>query len=890
MRCCGKGRVAAGIGGVVAALFAIVWRAVPAAADGQPVGDWPTLRQNQQLTGLQPMPGAMRTAPKPVARLSFGKGIGMLTPFASRAGGPVDRVLGIASGAARCYTPAGKLLWSTHPVGLNLDSLVTAEDLDGDGEAELAIMAGRPTQPLGAAVLLNASNGKLRWRYDVEPMSYDWKLLAGAYVPNMPNKQLVVVMHGYPPDPKNGYIVLFRFEAAGRAPKQLWRFDFDHYTCFPNIMQADVNGDGDLELCVETHSRMWVMEARTGRVLQYIKWEVAPATDRSYGLVRFQDLNGDGLPEFICIGDFSTHHEVLANEKGRFRLAWVHAWPESVTTRTIATNWPDPPIADIDGDGRLDMVVSMYKAEGEPSWAIRVYDAMTGVLKAVCPGRVAVQAVDMDGDGRAELLADITGDPNRREIAGACLLKWDGQGLKPVWSGPGARSVAPPAQSEQAAAKVRPDAHVATPDGRMRLTWGSGAVGVAPDPEKPAPGFDFSHIPADVGFFPAPPLVADMDGDGVNELIHDHNGKVAVYRLQGKAGFHKVAEYASDAAPAVADVDGDGRQELIIGSASASADTVVRALRLGPPDTVVWEARLPRPDRPGLPFGKPLYLQTGRFLGRAGQDVYVYVGTPVVRSLMLDGGTGRPVWEVDKLPKLERYMAPTKNLAAVWDVDGDGKDDLVFTCPDYYCVASGPTGALIVGPAFPPDTFKQASQGLYTRPVVLQRTGREAAVCLTSGHYFQAAMSSRAVAIWYKLPATGQAPSGSEGFLRRTDGSWLMGFGRQDGRFACVEVDTGKALWEAPIQATVSETASCDVDGDGRAEFVFGTSHGEVVCLRPGPRGPETVWRVRTGGWTGAPVIADIDGDRLPEIIVPVSDGTLTVLKGATGRPAQRSR
>jgi outer membrane protein assembly factor BamB len=117
-----------------------------------------------------------------------------------------------------------------------------------------------------------------------------------------------------------------------------------------------------------------------------------------------------------------------------------------------------------------------------------------------------------------------------------------------------------------------------------------------------------------------------------------------------------------------------------------------------------------------------------------------------------------------------------------------------------------------------------------------------------------------------------------------------MGFGRQDGRFACVEVETGKTLWEAPIQATVSETASCDVDGDGRAEFVFGTSHGEVVCLRPGRRGAGTVWRVRTGGWTGAPVIADIDGDRLPEIIVPVSDGTLTVLKGATGRPAQRAR
>ena len=78
----------------------------------------------------------------------------------------------------------------------------------------------------------------------------------------------------------------------------------------------------------------------------------------------------------------------------------------------------------------------------------------------------------------------------------------------------------------------------------------------------------------------------------------------------------------------------------------------------------------------------------------------------------------------------------------------------------------------------------------------------EPTVCLVNGHYFQAAMTLRAQPKWYRLPETGVAPAGAEGFLRLADGSWLMGFGRQDGRFVCVEVETGKTRWELPLEAS----------------------------------------------------------------------------------------
>lgn len=869
--------------GVAGGALALPLAASGSATEPPAAGDWPTARQNNRLTGAQSLAGRMARPPRAAGRLEFGAGHGTLRPFALRPGGEPDRVLEIASGVVRCYRPDGGLAWEEHPLGLNFDALVAAEDIDGDGRVELALTAGRPTQPYGAAVLLDAETGRTILRYDVEPMSYDWKLLVDHYLPGGAGKQIIVIMHGYPPDTRNGYVVLFDFKRPGAPPRQRWRYDFDHYTCFPSVLMADVDGDGTKELCIETHSHMWVMDALTGAVRQYVEWDTAPASVRSYGLIRFQDLNGDGLPEFLCIGDFATHHEVLLNDRGKLKLAWLHAWPESVTTRAIATSWPDPPVADIDGDGRLEMLVNMFKATDEARWAIRIYDALTGDVKAMVWDRVAVQTIDLDGDGAAEVLADVSTDPNRSRAEGACLLKWRDGSMAEVWSEASARAVSPPRHQGDAATAMLGAARVQSGGVARGLTW-SGKVVVAGAPS-PAPAprtLDLSRIPARSGSLVAPPVVADVDGDGVNEVVHAHGGKVSVYRWGRDGAFEKLAEHRSDAQPVLADVDGDGRPELLVGTASVSADPVVRAVRLGAGGGVAWQARLERPKRAGLPFGRPLYFQTGRFLGRKGDDVYVYVGTPLVRSLMLDGSTGRLVWELEKLASIERYLAPTRNLAAVWDTDGDAREDLVFTCPDYYCVASGPTGKLLVGPRFPPEIFKQPSQGLYTMPVVLDGAGGPPTVCLVDGHYFEGAMSDRAAPKWYRLPTVGHARAGAEGFLRDEDGRWLMGIGRQDGVFACVDVETGRLLWEYPTHATPSGVVSGDVDGDGRAEFVFGTSHGHLYALRPERKGPRLVWRVSLPGWVGEPVLADVDGDGASEILVPVADGTLTLLKGAT--------
>ena len=861
--------------------------ALLAAAIGAPTlkelpGTWPVPRQNRCLTGIQPLAGRMRVAPHIAAELAFPRVQGALTGLASKPGGAVDRALVTGNGGLRCYRLDGSLLWEAHPAGLNFESLVAAEDLDGDGRVELALTAGRPTQPLGAAVLLDAESGKVLYQYDVEPMSYWWTMKVDRFLPGAGGKQLLICEHGYPPDAKFGYLALLAFEKPGEKPRLHWRYDFDHYTCFPALLTADVDGDGVNEICVECHSRMWVVDAPTGKVKQFLTWDVSPANLRSYGLVRFQDLNGDGLPEFLCLANFSQHHEVLLNEKGRLRLAWTHGWDTSVTTQTIATTWPDPPVADVDGDGKLELVVNLFASDQQPRWMVRIYDALTGVLKATALDRVATYLIDEDGDGAAELLADISHDPTLTSIEGACLLKPQGSACREVWRQEGVRS-APvlPLKRTDAATQMPEAVFVEDKSGTQRLSWaaGHGVVLKAGSPAKAAAGPDFSRIPPTIGPALNPPLVADVDGDGRNEVIHWHQGQVTGYRYQGGRGFKRLSVHPSAAAPALADLDGDGKLEMVIGDSGPTTETVIQAVRPGRKPELLWKVTLRPPERPGLPHGPPLAFQTGRFLGRTGYDLYVYVGTPHMRSLMLDGRDGRVVWEKGKIPGLERYYGPTMNLSAVWDVNGDGKDDLVFTCPDYYCVASGPTGEALVGPAFPPDIFKQPSQGLYTAPAILSAQHGEPTVCLMDGHYFVAAMTSHAAPKWYHLPVVGAARAGAEGFLQTRDGRWLMGFGRQDGQFACLDVATGNPRWEFPLKSTASAVAAGDINGDGEQEFVFGTSHGELYALADaGDRG-RLVWRAQLPASIGAPVIADVDNDGASEILVALGDGRLCLLR-----------
>ncbi len=830
-------------------------------------GDWPEPRHNPHLTASQPTPGAMTSAPAIVAQFDLGRSRPAVAPVPND--DTAELGLSLVAGAVHAYRPDGTRAWLSHPAGLNIQQIEAVDDLDGDGTREILAMAGRPTAPYGAGVLLSLEDGRVLWRYDVEPMSYAWYLYRGHFLPGVASQQIVVIMHAYPPDAKNGYIALFDFKEPGAPPEQRWRYDFSEYTCFPSFLQTDLEGDGAKELVIETHSRMWVLDAPTGAVKQFVKWDVSPANVRSYGLVRFVDLNGDALEDFLCIATFAQHHEVLLNKGGAYEEAWHYGWPESVTTGKVVTVHPDPPYADLDGDGALEIVVSMFNAEGESAWCTRVYDAATGAIELRIPGVAAVSLNDVNHDGRADLLANATTDPTRATLNGARVLTLRDGAATTLWEDATATAIDKKAET----AFVRRGEEV------FSLQWNDNAIALEPWEKQPKPAKQrFAAVPDVVG--PPLPMIlaADLLPGAGNEIILYSDPAVRVLQLRD-GELVQTADYTSSSIPVPADMNGDGALDLVLSVIGPAAPPVVRVVTPAQENRVVWESTFPTLDRAGLPQPRTAYIRTIHLTGKPTPDLYVWAGTPIVRSAGLDGTTGTILWEKGEIPNKERYWGASVNYASAYDFNGDGNEDLVFTNPDYYCVADGPTGEFLLGPSFPPDIFSQPCQGLYTYPAILARTNERPWVALVAGHYFQALMTLDAQPAWYTIPVPGENRAAAEAFLKLDDGTWLMGFGRQNGNFACIDAATGSTRWEHPLDATASDAISGDVDGDGRFEFVVGTSHGYLIALGDDESKPRLVWTKHFDAGLGTPILADADGDGACEVAVATTDGHVYVCR-----------
>jgi len=852
-------------------------------------GTWPEPRQNKCLTAIQPLPGAMTESPRTLSKFDWGRSSPKAVTVTQASDSANARVC-IVAGALHCYDEQSNLKWQSHPVGLNYTKIHAAEDLNGNGAEEVLLKAGRPTSPYGAAVLVSVADGQVIWRYDVEPMSYEWFMHTGHYLPDVESKQIVVIMHGYPPDKENGYIAFFDWSSGEATPKLKWRYDFSEYTCVPAVLQSDLDGDGIKDLAIETHSRMWFLDVFTGHVKHFVKWDVSPANIRSYGLNKFVDLNGDGREDFLCIGNFSHHHEVLLNCDGKMVKAWHHGWKEGVTTSKLATTWPEPPQADIDGDGKLELVVSMFNSERQNAWRTRVYDAVTGELKYRYPGMVAVRCIDIDGDGTAEILGTMTNDPTRSKFDGAQLLGVARGALKVLWEDREAlaldrvphranrskKIVSEDGLPVHQPARIEKDGQTFAMNKDQSGQWR--CIPWQESVQKQAP--DLPAIPAVLGAATPTLLAADLTGDGINELVLHNEQDVQVLHMAGDK-LVPVAKYKSDAAPVLADLSGDGKNEIVLLQASDAKTPIVEAITPADKNKLLWRSVFPKIDRPGMPAPRKAYIRTIHLTGKPTTDLYVWAGAPLVRSVGLDGRTGTILWEKSEVPDkllFGRYYGPSMNYASAWDFNKDGTEDLVFTNPDYYCVSDGLTGDFLLGPLFPPDIFKQPSQGLYTCPVILGQNDGPPTVCLVAGHYFQAAMSIKAEPYWYKTPPAGEARSAMEGFLQLEDGTWLMGFGRQNGKFACINVADGSLRWELDLQASTSDIVTGDVDGDGRQEFVFGTSHGQLYAVGDDGQAPRVVWKRELNAPVGAPVLADLNGDGRVEIACSTANGNLYVL------------
>jgi outer membrane protein assembly factor BamB len=680
-----------------------------------------------------------------------------------------------------------------------------------------------------------------------------------------------------------------------------WRTGEKHGRNYGLFQWSDIEGDGELEAvvisnAVTKHAAAVDNERGHLRLLWDTFYEhIYPSDVKD---VRFcpssvADLDGDRRQELV----FS-----LFNDEGDDR--W-HLIALDAATGERKGDWPDRylwGLADADGDGRPEIFASVERrrtpaaharvevgrfrggafaahwGEDDASFEIDRHHAYS--LEATAQGytpREQVIVADFAGQGRSEFLVTSAADGSTR----ICRLVAGGEVLEigrltPLPPGVGGRVVA----ARDVDGDGQAEAIVARDDGRLWVCSGDRAVraeivsgafeGAAPIAYRSAPGM------------PAVVVAPDGGGQIVAVALERRGHEIAPVARWRHPGRGRRAYGAASAL--AADFDGDGQPEVVFGE--QASDRSWRLVAVDEAGRTVWEhafddftARVP---------GGLYDWAVGHF-GPAGElavfaALYRSQSMNSEESMVVRAADHRVLWHRAAIGEGEggRGFGPT-GVATVRR-RADGADDLLFLAKDIYCDVAGASGQTRVEP-FYLSPISEAARERLNRPGVTSFTAYGSAIladldgdgadeALLGGCYGGlGALRADGTPLWW-LPLEHNDVHGLLPGIADVDGDGLpeLGVGHRNGVFRCYAGPDARIKWERELQTTASDVATGDVDGDGRAEFIFGTADGRLLAL--GGEGA-SLWSHDFGYRVGSPILCDVAGDGGMSIVVPVGDGHL---------------
>ena len=390
-----------------------------------------------------------------------------------------------------------------------------------------------------------------------------------------------------------------------------------------------------------------------------------------------------------------------------------------------------------------------------------------------------------------------------------------------------------------------------------------------------------------------------------------------------------------ESSPAVGDVNGDGRPDVVVGGLDGRLyawSARGRRLRGFP-----YRIRLARPtaEPNSAKLDSAIYSSPALADLDGDKRLDIVFGAADQRIYAIDGhGHDLPGWPVLARDTPNGYVGKILSSPAIGDLDGDGRPDVVEGTAEAYGSTPQTTGRVyafdakgrrlpgwpVAPPALSADAIPLAGQGVPMSPLLadLDGDGRdEVAVGAFTGQLelyngdgsrrFEYASNGRGAS----SPAS--APSvlalGANGAFGRTakGGPLQLYAGMVDSTLVAAQENPSREIpfehlmggWDAAgggflapyPQVMEGWTIAAgpvlgDVDGDGAAEVVAGSSGDVLHAFRPDGSEPKG-WPKDLGGWLLAtPAIGDVDGDGRNEVVAVTRDGFLFVLD-TPGRAAR---
>ncbi len=546
------------------------------------------------------------------------------------------------------------------------------------------------------------------------------------------------------------------------------------------------------------------------------------------------------------------------------QVRWARALGASV--------WSSPALADLDGDGTLDVAVGAQDGRiralsGEDGTTLWEFDAGAGVESS--PG-----VADLDGDGVVDV---VVGSDDGRVYA------LEGRRGRCLWAFPtGGRVKSSPALADLDG-DGRCDVVVGSWDKRVYAL--SGRTG--------ARRWVFETRGGVIGAA----AFIDLNGDRVPDpVIGSLDGRLyAISGADGAALWSAPAGESVAGRPAVGDLDGDGEPEVVVGSWDGSvyafaAHTGGRRWRAETGAAVNSSAALADLDgKPGLEVVIGSDDGVLRALaGADGAELWAFetgaavISTPALRDLDGDGvadavfgsedGRLHAVAGRDGLELWGFQVGDRVNSSpALADLDGDGTLDAVVGG------MNGMTYALNAEPGRMAWSFEAG--GAVTAPIAAADVDgdRVPDAVVGAGDGVLRALSGRDGGVLWQVRTRGRITGGASVIGGRVFvGSW-------DGSVYALNAADGTVAWTFETGGPVASTPEPgDLDGDGALDLVVGSDDRRVYALRSANGAP--MWTRETEGVvSSSPRIVDLDGDGAPEVVVGSGDQKVYALAGRDG-------
>lgn len=926
-------------------------------------GDWPQWRGNPGHTGFQALPARIVT-PTVEWRYHLGGAVSADQVLVQSPGTSGEARIFVATGGRlQCFDASGGLIFDRNP-RLRM-TLIGTWDFGGDGTRQiLAATSGIAGNRL---LLFDASGGDLLW----EGPETEGQVGAVKVLTSGSGYRLLWLPAA------SSRVTLLDFTGRVTAPETVWQTEVpdllsDPYT-FSALGFSDLDHDGTSSVVIagaRGSVAVTILDAEDGKERFRVTYPDVNGLESGgeRQLLYIGDLDGSGHDQILCVSGHSSDSQFM------FQGATVTDPTDPGVLRVFDTapvglRYVPGSVADLDGDGRLELLVSRYDLNAGRH-DLLMLDAATLTIKSSRPN-VLLLSVTRRTDGSWDLLGLADAVSELPQIEGSLVgLRIDPKDrtFREIWRRSDPIDLSGSLVRVRSAGSSRVDNVGFSPvvlldDGmdfaravfrRPRGTSGGADLIAVRLSDGTIQGTYGPTSPFDVlGAFPGRSrtttcVVLGLWGGEVAFL----DGSLTERRRATIGGYsqNEAANGHSFELAAVADFDGAGRRDIAV---IDSQNRILRLLRSAPgtaksPGTQVlasntipqelciaskgpakglflvgWTAAGPKlsmidgsggtiwthvfESDPGGPAedAQPVGLNVGTFGPAGSLGVLVTVGS--TRSLpratyALDLGSGMVIW------KTSGVGGWWDANAAVADVDGDGRDDVLINANLWKAfLVDGTSGEQAGGPLILPAFDDLGPVDYNGAPVVVRRgvDGMRVLVAQDDAHLSLMSVgepcgadpSCPARLFWASPQTHVDSERRSMAALAPISGERvLIGVGSNAGELRAVRESDGSDAWRITLaggQVTsdpsarsnpLSSVLALDVNGDGRVDFVVGGADGWLYALDA--ESGRLVWSIDLGAPVGDPVAADFDNIGSSKILVPASDGFLYAIGPASASGA----